>query len=135
MATLDVHDLRIARRSPRDLEKRFTVEPEPFGENETLRKSQPIEPENEVYGELGATAVTRIADVEIDGEQRAQSRLGLGDDLGITADEAHAFTTLHLPARTRYRSLEKAKAPRAYPLSKRSNTVGVAGAGAQHDAA
>ena len=68
------------------------------------------------------------------GKQRAEHRLGLGEHLAVAADEAYAFAAAHLAARTRDRGLEKAKAACGDPLGERGDAIGVAGAGAQHQA-
>ena len=118
----------------RHLQERMRLEAEPCREHEAFGERQPVEAEDEVDGELGAPAVADAADVEIGREDRAQQRLDLGQDFGIAADQADALAAGDLAAGAGDRGLEQAQAARGDALAERGDAVGIAGAGAEHDA-
>src|SRR5215470_10018512 len=126
---LGVHHLRVGRSAPRDLKERGWIEPEPRREYQAFGEREPVEPEDQIDGELGASAVAGLPDVEALRKHRIEHGRDRLRDRRIAADEADAVALPDLLARARHRRLEEADALRDDTRGERGDTVRIAGAG------
>src|SRR6516164_2347469 len=133
LRTLDVHDLRIGGRAARDLEKSLRIESKSLGKYQTLGHGQSVEAQDQIDGELGAPAISDLADMEMGRKQRAQDRLYGGCDLRIAADQRDTLAAADLAARAGDRGFQEVQPARRNTLAQCGDAVRVAGACTQDD--
>src|SRR6516162_6622803 len=133
LRTLDVHDLRIGGRAARDLEKSLRIESKSLGKYQTLGHGQSVEAQDQIDGELGAPAISDLADMEMGRKQCAQDRFHGGCDMRIAADQRDTLAAADLAARAGDRGFQKMQPARGNALAQCGDAVRVAGACTRDD--
>src|SRR6516162_3655848 len=107
LRTFDVHDLRIGGRAARDLEKSLRIESKSLGKYQALSHGQTVEAQDQIDRELGAPAISDLADMEMGRKQCAQDRLHGGRDMRIAADQRDTLAATDLAARAGDRGFQE----------------------------